>query len=157
MDIIKVDSPMWSGDIKSILEDVEDGIFGEIDAEENAQLGEEWWYIKSNDEVAGLLWIECEENELFYKDQGEVAEISFCIRREFRNKGMLNSLMEQICNLVESNYTKATVIIAVVKKTNPYLESISRTLQRNGYQRSENSGNVLLQKGIGKLGLEKES
>ncbi|MCQ4085869.1 hypothetical protein [Saccharibacillus sp. JS10] len=151
MDIEKVNSPAWSGEIKSILNDVEDGIFEKIIAQENSQLGGDWWYLKSNNEVAGLLWIMCEEDELLYKDQGEIAEISFCIRREFRSKGILNSLMEQMSDLVESNYTKATLILAIVKKTNPYLESISRTLLRNGYQRSENSGNIFLQKEIEKI------
>jgi len=130
MDIVKVDNPTWSGDIKIILEDVEDGIFNKIDAEENDEMGSEWWYLRSDGKVAGLLWIVCREDELFYRGQGEIAEISFCFKREFRRKGLLGSLMEELSSLVESNYTKATLILAVVRKTNPFLESISKTLQK---------------------------
>ncbi|MGV6935885.1 hypothetical protein ACWA2B_10260 [Paenibacillus sp. CMM36] len=154
IDIEKIDNPTWSGEIKSILEDVEDGIFN-IDADENDQMGADWWYLKINGEVAGLLWIVCEEDEMFYENQAEIAEISFCFRKDYRRKGMLNSLIEQVSSLVVSDYAKATLILAVVKKTNPFLEAISRTLQKNGYLYSENGKNVLLEKEIGKSELEK--
>ncbi|MCM3173244.1 hypothetical protein [Paenibacillus sp. MER 99-2] len=86
MDIVKVDNPTWSGDIKSILEDVEDGIFNKIDAIENDRLGLDWWQLKSNDEVIDVLWIDCGVDEILYDDQGEVAEISFCFRKEYRKE-----------------------------------------------------------------------
>lgn len=61
---------------------------------------------------------------------------------------MLTALMEQIEGLVKSTYEDATLILAVVKKTNPLLESVVRTLEKHGYISIHNSNNVLLEKEI---------
>ncbi|OUQ86501.1 hypothetical protein B5G50_21450 [Brevibacillus brevis] len=147
--IEKIESPKWAGHLKRILSNVESGIFNEIDAEENEDMGEDWWYIKDPEgNICGLLWISSYTDDLFYRDRGEIAEISFCIQEESRGKGILSSIIGNIEDLVKSTYKNATLILAVSRKTSAYCELVSKTFQKKGYHFSENESSVLLQKEI---------
>lgn len=145
--IEKIEKPKWAGDIKRILGNVEKGIFNDIDADDNEDMSGDWWYIKDTEgKVCGLLWITCKKDDLFYKGRGEIAELSFCVQEDSRGNGILSVILDQIEDLVKSAYKNATLILAVVRKTNPFLEAVSKTFQKKGYYFSENNSSILLQK-----------
>lgn len=148
MRIEKIGNPKWTGEIKRILSSVESGIFNGIEAEENNILGRDWWYLKDVEgNVGGLLWIKCGVDPC-YMGAGEVAEISFCVDVQSRGKGILTSLIDQLDVLIKSKFEKATVITAVVRKTNPFMEVVSKAFIKKGFQSKEYSSTVLLYKEI---------
>lgn len=143
----KVVSPSWSGHIREMLSEVEDGIFDLQDFSDDDPLDLDWWYIVDNNEkISGIIWISYYTDDFFYCNKGHITELSFYISPESRNKGLLNETILNIEKIINDEYKDATLILAVVKKTNPYYESVQKAFKRAGYLLSENSRSYLLQK-----------
>ncbi|WP_438351381.1 GNAT family N-acetyltransferase [Paenibacillus sp. FA6] len=151
--LIKIENPIWSGQIKEILSENDERIFGGFECDDNAKLDDNWWFIDTPDsnQPCGLVWIVNYEDEKFYENKGEIAEISFCVKKDFRGRGILKTCMSEIEEIVRTQYDKATLILAVVKKTNPNIAIVTNILIAAGYSLSENRGNNLLQKTVNRV------